>query len=134
LENLHKTKTNLNFGYQNADCHPVEQLTISANPFAALEADNPEADETKDNLEEMREGWTFQGRRKHTPKIASPKQAPPQSLIPTPNLEVIPRGRRKRMHSDVHCSYFTSLGISTSPGQEHAKAMIWPVLSREKSE
>jgi len=37
------------------------------------------------------------------------------------------------MHSDVHCSCFTSLGISSPLGQEHAKARIWPVLSREKN-
>jgi len=37
------------------------------------------------------------------------------------------------MHSDVHCSYFTSLGISSPSGQEHARARIWPVLSREKN-
>jgi hypothetical protein len=33
----------------------------------------------------------------------------------------------------VHCSYFTSLGISSPPGQEHARARIWPTLSREKN-
>jgi hypothetical protein len=27
----------------------------------------------------------------------------------------------------------SSLGISTPPGQEHSKARIWPVLSREKN-
>jgi hypothetical protein len=37
------------------------------------------------------------------------------------------------MHSDVHCSYFTSLGISTPPDQEHTRARIWSVLSREKN-
>jgi hypothetical protein len=33
----------------------------------------------------------------------------------------------------VHYSYFTSLGISSPLGQEHARARIWPVLSREKN-
>jgi hypothetical protein len=33
----------------------------------------------------------------------------------------------------MHCSYFTSLGISHPPGQEYARARIWPVLSREKN-
>jgi hypothetical protein len=37
------------------------------------------------------------------------------------------------MHSDVHCSYFTSLGIPSPPGQEHARARIWPVLARDKN-
>ncbi len=33
----------------------------------------------------------------------------------------------------MHYSYFSSLGISTPPGQEHARARIWSVLSREKN-
>jgi hypothetical protein len=37
------------------------------------------------------------------------------------------------MHSDVHYSYFTSLRISSPPGQEHARVRIWSVLSREKN-
>jgi hypothetical protein len=37
------------------------------------------------------------------------------------------------MHSYVHCSYFTSLGISVPPGQEHARIRIWSILSREKN-
>jgi hypothetical protein len=37
------------------------------------------------------------------------------------------------MHSDVHYSYFTSLGILSPLGQEHARAKIWPVLSRENN-
>jgi len=86
-----------------------------------------------DNPEEMREGWTFQGRKKHTPKIASLRQVLPQSTTLTPNHDITPGGRRKCTHSDVHCSYFTSLGISSPPGQEHARARIWPVLSREKN-
>jgi hypothetical protein len=38
------------------------------------------------------------------------------------------------MHSEVHRSYFTSLGISIPPGQEHARTRIWPVLSKEKND
>jgi hypothetical protein len=98
-----------------------------------LEVDNPEAEEEKDNLGEMKESWTFQGRKKHTPKITSPRQALPQTPTPSPGHDVTPGGRRKRMHSDVHCSYFTSLGISSPPSQEHTRARIWPVLSREKN-
>jgi hypothetical protein len=81
----------------------------------------------------MKESWTFQGRKKHTPRLTSPRQALPQTPTPSLGHDVTPGGRRKRMHSDVHYSYFTSLGISSPPGQEHARARIWPVLSREKN-
>ncbi|CAM6078409.1 unnamed protein product [Sphagnum tenellum] len=105
------------------------QPATSTNPFAALEADNPEAEDAM----EMKEGWTFQGRKKHTPKIASLRQVLFQSTTLTSNHDITPGGRRKRTHSDVHSPYFTSLGISSPPGQEHARARIWPVLSREKN-
>jgi hypothetical protein len=133
LENFHKTKAKLNFGFRNVDSSQASQPATSTNPFAALEVDNPEAEDAMDNHEEMKEGWTFQGRKKHTLKIASLKHVLPQSTTLTPNHDITPRGRRKCTHSDVHCSYFTSLGISSSPGQEHARARIWPVLSREKN-
>jgi hypothetical protein len=59
LENFHKTKAKLNFGFWNADSSQVTQPATSTNPFAALEADNPKAKDAMDNPEEMREGWTF---------------------------------------------------------------------------
>jgi len=133
LEIIRESKAKLNFGFQNAGSPLSIQPVTSTNPFAALQVDNPEAEEGKDNLGELKENWTFQGRKKHTPKITSPRQALPQTPTPSPGHDVTPGGRRKRMHSDVHCSYFTSLGISSPPGQEHARARIWPVLSREKN-
>jgi hypothetical protein len=42
--------------------------------------------------------------------------------------------RRKQTHFEVHRSYFTSLGISIPPNQEHVRARIWPMLVREKYE
>jgi hypothetical protein len=133
LEIICESKAKPNFGFQNAGSPLSTQLVTSTNPFAALEVDNPEAEEGKDNLGELKESWSFQGRKKHTPRITSPRQALPQTPTPSPGHDVTPGGRRKRMHSDVHCSYFTSLGISSPSGQEHARARIWPVLSREKN-
>jgi hypothetical protein len=56
LENFHKTKAKLNFGFRNADNSQATQPATSANPFVALEAGNPKAEDVMDNLEEMREG------------------------------------------------------------------------------
>ncbi len=66
--------------------------------------------------------------------MASPRQVLPQSPAHTLSLEVTPGGRRKRAHSDVHYSYFASLGIPVPPGQEHARTRIWPVLARAKND
>jgi hypothetical protein len=133
LEIIRESKAKPNFGFQNAGSPLCTQPITSTNPFAALEVDNPEVEEGKDNLGELKESWSFQGRKKHTPRITPARQALPQTPTPPPGHDVTPGGRRKRMHSDVHCSYFTSLGISSPPGQEHARARIWPILSREKN-
>jgi len=133
LEIIRESKAKPNFGFQNAGSPLSTQLVISTNPFAALEVDNPEAEEGKENLGELKESWSFQGRKKHTPRITSLRQALPQTPTPSLGHDVTPGGRRKRMHLDVHYSYFTSLGISSPPGQEHARARIWPILSREKN-
>jgi len=133
-ESAYTSKAKLNFGFQEANIHQAPYSAANTNPFAALEAVNLEAEDAKDNQEDLKESWTFQGRKKHTPRIALPRQALLQSPTPTPNHEVTPGGRRKRMHSEVHRSYFTSLGISVPPGQEHARTRIWPVLSKEKND
>jgi hypothetical protein len=124
LEIIRKSKAKPNFGFQNVDSPLSTQPVTNINPFVALEADNPETEKKKDNLGEMKESWTFQGRKKHTPRITSSKQALPQTPTPSPGHDVTPRGRRKRMHLDVHYSYFTSLGISSPSGKEHARAKI----------
>jgi hypothetical protein len=36
------------------------------------------------------------------------------------------------MHSEMHPSYFTSLGIQVPPSKEPLRAKIWPVLTRVK--
>jgi hypothetical protein len=134
LESAYTSKAKLNFGFREANSHQALYSVANTNPFVALEAVNPEAEDAKDNQEDLRESWTIQGRKKHTPRITSPRPALPQSPTPTPNHEVTPRGRRKRMHSEVHRSYFTSLSISVPPGQKHARTRIWLVLSREKND
>jgi hypothetical protein len=55
LEIIRESKANPNFGFQNADSSLSTQLVTNTNLFAALEVDNPEAKEEKDNLGEMKE-------------------------------------------------------------------------------
>jgi hypothetical protein len=37
------------------------------------------------------------------------------------------------MHSEVHNTFFTSLGITAPPNKEPFRARIWPVLTRDKN-
>ncbi len=73
MEIIRESKAKPNFGFQNADSPLSTQPVTNANPFAVLEAINPEAEEEKDNFGERKDNWTFQGKKKHTPKITSPR-------------------------------------------------------------
>jgi hypothetical protein len=80
------------------------------------------------------DGWTFQGRRRHIPKLASPKHEalqPPPSR--TPQRETTPGGKRGLSHSEIHPSFFTALGIPVLANKEPFRTRIWLVLMKEKN-
>jgi hypothetical protein len=79
------------------------------------------------------EGWSFQGKRRHTPKLASPRQEATQNPFHTPKRDITLGGKRGLMHSVVHPSFFTSLGIFAPPNKEPFRVRILPVLVREKN-
>jgi len=81
----------------------------------------------------MLEGWSFQGQRKHTLKLASPRPDSKQVPARTPQQEPTPGGKRQQFHSEVHTSYFSSLGIDIPSNGEPFRARIWPVLTRDKN-
>jgi len=45
----------------------------------------------------------------------------------------MPRGKRGQTYSEVHRTFFTSLGIPVPPNQEFCRARVWPVLAKEKN-
>jgi hypothetical protein len=122
-----------NFGYRLATTHQTYLSTANANPFTALEVLNPEAEGPKDAQGKLGETWTFQASKKQSSRIVSPRKTLLQSPAPAPIQDPTPGSGRKRTRSEVHSSFFTSLGILVPPGQEHAKAIVWPVLSRERN-
>jgi hypothetical protein len=79
------------------------------------------------------EGWFFQGRKKHIPKLASPRPEAHQGLFQTPQQKPTSGGKKVQFHSEVHSSYFSSLGIAIPSNGEPFRARIWPVLTREKN-
>jgi hypothetical protein len=105
----------------------------STNPFAALSEENGSSNFLKKLQEDLKEGWSFQGKKKHIVKISSPSQEATQSLIHTPRPNTIPGGKRSQTHSEFHHSFFTSLGIPILANAEHCTARVWPVLTREKN-
>jgi len=67
-------------------------------------------------------------------KILSPRQDLAEAPTRSPQPVTTPGGKRGQTHSELHHSYFESLGISVPVGQDFCKARIWPILSREKDE
>jgi hypothetical protein len=82
---------------------------------------------------EIMEGWSFQGKKRHIPKLASPRQETTQLFFHTLQRDARPGGKRGLMHSEVHPSFFTSLGIPAPPNKEPFRTRIWLVLVREKN-
>jgi len=113
--------------------HQTYLSVANANPFMALEALSPEAEGPKDAQGKLGEIWTFQASKKQSPRIVSPRQTLPQSPAPASIQDLTPGSGRKRTRSEVHSSFFTSLGILVPPGQEHARAIVWPVLSKKRN-
>ncbi|CAM6059354.1 unnamed protein product [Sphagnum tenellum] len=116
----------------SAASHQAYPSVTTTNPSAALEKLNPEAEDLRYTQGESSESWAFQASRKQAPRNASPRQALPHSPTHVPTQDFTLGSRRKRTRSEVHNSFFTSLGIPVRPGQEHARARVWPFLSKER--
>jgi hypothetical protein len=133
LEEATPPKIKLFFGLPGLDCSQAPSLEANANPFANPSEGSRGMDLRARLQEDTLEGWSFQGRRKHAPKIVSPRLEPPRPLPRTPQQEATPGGKRGQLHSEVHPSFFTSLRIPSPSNWELFRARIWPVLVKEKN-
>jgi len=133
-ESVSTPRTQLRFGFPETGSLQTRPSTPITNPFASLAEGAREGGASPNPQEETSERWTFQGRKKHTHKLTSPR---PETHSPIPHIlpqESTPREKRGQQHSEVPPSYFTSLGITIPQDRESLKARIWPVLAREKNE
>jgi len=126
-------KNKLIFELPELNCPQTRKLEANANPFANSEEGSQGVDLCARFQEDTLEGWSFQGRRKNTPKLTSPKPKPHHTLPRTRQQETTPRGKRLQLHFEVHPSYFSSLGISIPTNGEPFRVRIWSVLTREKN-
>jgi len=125
--------TKLHFGLPGLKGAQVLAPEANPNPFASPREGIKESERLNRSQVDTMEGWTFQGKRRHTPKLASPRQETSQPLFHTPPQDATPGGKRGLMHSEVHTSFFTSFGITTPPNKEPFRARIWLVLVRDKN-
>jgi hypothetical protein len=124
----------LSFATSELASSPGNGNIASLNPFAGNFGETVRTDLLQRQLEDPGEGWTFQGKRKLPVRIFSPRQDPAEVSTRSPQPATTPGGKRGQTHSELHHSYFESLGISIPVDQELCKARIWSVLSREKDE
>jgi len=66
-------KNKLFFGLRELNSPSAQKTKASANPFPNLDEGSRGVDLRARPQEDTLEGWSFQGRRKHAPKLASPK-------------------------------------------------------------
>jgi len=66
-------KSNLFFERPELNCPKAQKTEASTNPFASSEEGSHGGDIRAKCQEDALEGWSFQGRKKHMPKFASPK-------------------------------------------------------------
>ncbi len=126
-------RNSITFELPGSDCPKAQNTGKSVNPFASPVDGNQGGDEQHRCQEELPEGWSFQGRRKHAPKTASPRPELKQVPARTPQQEPTSGGKRQHLHSEVHATYFSSLGIDAPSTGEPFRARIWPVLTTEKN-
>jgi hypothetical protein len=90
----------------------AQKKGANTNPFANANEGSRSADRSIRVQEDEMEGWSFQGQRKHAPKLASPRPEAHFTLPRTPQQDSTPGGKRGQLHSEVHPSYFSSLGMT----------------------
>jgi hypothetical protein len=120
----------LSFATSDLANSPTKGNITSFNPFEGNIGEAVKTNILQKQLEDPREGWTFQGKKKITYQDTLPPTRPGSDPQPTSTLG----GKRGQTHSELHHSYFESLGISVPVDQEFCKAKVWRVLSWEKEE
>jgi hypothetical protein len=73
---VYTPKAKLTFGIPELASPRAPSSVANANPFVALGEGNFGAEALIKIHEDLKEGWSFQGKRNHIPKISSPRQDP----------------------------------------------------------
>jgi hypothetical protein len=104
-------RSKLCFGISGLASSQALTFDAGVNPFASLGEKHREVKLHNKLSDNLVKGWSFQGRKKHAPKLASPRQDAQQSPLTLTPSGTTPRGKRGPTSSEVHHTYFTSLGI-----------------------
>jgi len=102
------------------------------NPLEVLNGEIERSDFLRKILEEIEGGWTFQAKKKTKERVDTIHPESNQSPHPSTRASIVPGGKRGQMYSELHQSFFNSLGIPLPTNVDLCRARVWPVLTREK--
>jgi len=105
-------RARLSFVTSELASSPGNGNTANLNPFAGNFGETVRTDLLQRQLEDPGEGWTFQGKRRMPVRLLSPRQDLTEASTRSPQLASMSGGKRGQTHSELHHSYFESLGIS----------------------
>ncbi|CAK9867490.1 unnamed protein product [Sphagnum jensenii] len=132
-ESASTPRIQLSFELPGSASQQARASDTTTNPFASPVEGTRGGGATPNHQEETTNEWSFQGRKKHTLKLTSPKPEAQSPIPHTPPQEKTPGGKRGQHHSEVTSSFFTSFSISIPQNWEPLRARVWPVLAREKN-
>ncbi len=102
------------------------------NPFEVLNEENEHSDFLRKIPEEIEGGWTFQAKKKTKERVDTIHPESNQFPHPSTRASIVPGGKRGQMYSELHQSFFTSLGIPLPTNVDLCRAQVWLVLIRKK--
>jgi hypothetical protein len=102
------------------------------NPFEVLNGENERFNFLRKIPEELKGGWTFQGKKKNKVRIDTIRTKSNQSSHPSTQASIAPGAKRGQTYLELHRSFFTFLGIPLPTNADVCRARVWPVLTREK--
>jgi len=124
-------KEQLSFDLPQQEDRSKKTREENSNPFASPEEGKREVGGICRSSEDPSECRIFKAKKGNA--RATPRLVDPQAPSHTPQREVTPGGKRGPLHSDVHQSFLSSLGITVPPGREPFRARLWPVITRYKN-
>jgi hypothetical protein len=110
---------------------PKETRQANSNPSANPGEGRGEVGGNSRSSKDTSKRWIFKEKKGNA--RASPRPADPQVPPHTPQREATPWGKRDPLHSDMHQSFFASLGITILPGRKPLCARLWPIITRYKN-
>jgi hypothetical protein len=128
--NTSKAKLSFNISKENNDS--AQGKWADLNPFEALNEENESSDFLRKIPKELKGGWTFQGKKKNKVRIDTIRLEGNGSPHPIARARITLGGERGQMYSELHQSFFTSLGIPLPTNADFCRTRVWPILIRKK--